>query len=202
LVSFPASALLIDNNTYTTDTATGLDWWDWNLTEGRSYDDVSSQFGQGGEFEGWRYATLDDVTELYTHAGANAFNEWSLDNYDAVDTLIDLLGGKKPFSNSETKFAWAMYGTPDDNGWVSTLGPQIRSDSLANFDLTGSLNHRTSGGSNPFGNGLGNALVRNTSIASIPEPSVMLLLSAGLLLPVFRRTTIIKYSLSSHHSIS
>ena len=34
-----------------------LDWLDWTLTTSRTYNDVASQLGPGGEFEGWRHAT-------------------------------------------------------------------------------------------------------------------------------------------------
>ena len=54
---FQANAAIIDNGSYTTDTESGLDWLDVTLSINRSYSDVSSQFGSGGDFEGWRYAT-------------------------------------------------------------------------------------------------------------------------------------------------
>ncbi len=41
----------------TIDTDTGLEWLDWTESTNRSYNDVSGQFGAGGDFEGWRHAT-------------------------------------------------------------------------------------------------------------------------------------------------
>ena len=44
----------------TQDTVSGLDWLDVNLSVNRSYIDVSTQFGIGGDYEGWRYATVQE----------------------------------------------------------------------------------------------------------------------------------------------
>ncbi len=60
-LSINANAALINNGTYTTDSATGLDWLDLSLTNSMSYDQVSSQFGVGGLFEGYRYATVAEL---------------------------------------------------------------------------------------------------------------------------------------------
>ena len=48
-----------DGKNVTTDTATGLQWLDWSLTTNRSYNDVFAQT-QGGNLDGWRYATEDE----------------------------------------------------------------------------------------------------------------------------------------------
>ncbi len=79
-VSSAANAgLIIDNGHYTTDTVSGLDWLD--ITESTdtfpntnvgSYDYISSQFGAGGEYEGWRYATIFELLGLINNAtGSN-----------------------------------------------------------------------------------------------------------------------------------
>ena len=55
-LSINCHASLIDNNFYTTDTTSGLDWLDLTETVGYSYNYISTQLGSGGEFEGWQYA--------------------------------------------------------------------------------------------------------------------------------------------------
>ena len=55
--------------TITRDTDTGLGWLDWSLTAGRSFDDVAAQLGEGGEFEGFRYATAAEVETLWLNGG-------------------------------------------------------------------------------------------------------------------------------------
>lgn len=48
-----AAAVLIDNGNYFTDTNTGLDWLNLTETVSRSYNDVYSNLGSGGDFQGW-----------------------------------------------------------------------------------------------------------------------------------------------------
>ena len=66
----PAShAALVDNGTYTTDTVTNLDWLDLTETNYFPYGVVSSQLGSGGLWDGWRYATNAEATNLFQTLG-------------------------------------------------------------------------------------------------------------------------------------
>ncbi len=53
----------------TRDTSTNFEWLDLTLTTNRTYNDISSQLGFGGEFEGFRYATGAELNQLFTNAG-------------------------------------------------------------------------------------------------------------------------------------
>lgn len=53
----------------TRDAAQNLDFLDVTFSTNRSFDDVSSQFGVGGDFEGWRYATEQEVLGLLNNWG-------------------------------------------------------------------------------------------------------------------------------------
>ena len=53
----------------TRDAQQDLDFLDVPLSVGRSYNDVSGQFGPGGDFEGWRHATLEEVITLVNNWG-------------------------------------------------------------------------------------------------------------------------------------
>jgi hypothetical protein len=76
----------------TNDSATGLQWLDWAHTANRSYNDVSSQLGAGGEFEGFRYATEAEMRTLYTNAGAVTIAP--IDGTDAANIpALELLSG-------------------------------------------------------------------------------------------------------------
>jgi uncharacterized repeat protein (TIGR01451 family) len=57
------------DNLITRDTTSGLDWLDLTQTANRSYNDVSSQLGTGGQFAGFRYATQAEVTALFSQFG-------------------------------------------------------------------------------------------------------------------------------------
>jgi hypothetical protein len=91
-----ASTHFFDNDTYTTDSISGLDWLDVTASVYRSYNDVSSQFGTGGDFEGWRYATSIEFNALVTNYTGNAISPTEtgvIYQYDdKVDGLVSLLG--------------------------------------------------------------------------------------------------------------
>ncbi|MEZ6318102.1 MAG: hypothetical protein R3B49_05005 [Phycisphaerales bacterium] len=83
----------------TFDADSGLEWLDWEYTNNRSYADVSSQLGAGGEFEGFRYATEDEMRGLYEHAGAvyiDPVDGGDSGNIPANELLADLLGPTFP----------------------------------------------------------------------------------------------------------
>jgi len=63
-VAIASTAGFFDHGDYLTDSHSGLDWKDVTLTVNRSYNDVSSQLGAGGEFDGWRYATSTEFVSL------------------------------------------------------------------------------------------------------------------------------------------
>ena len=69
-----ATLLELDDSVFgpasiTRDTDTGLDWLDVPLSSGRSYDDVSIQFGPGGDFAGFRYAAKAEIRALLQGVG-------------------------------------------------------------------------------------------------------------------------------------
>lgn len=96
-----ANAALTDRGTYITDTATGLDWLKLTETSNRSYNDISSQLGVGGEFEGWRYATGAEFEAMLFGQGATAmscyeagtnFCGWSTLNQGIGEQQLNMLG--------------------------------------------------------------------------------------------------------------
>jgi len=70
LASSPLSAQVfaVDSEfgmgTLTRDSTQGLDFLDLGETVGRSFEDISAQLGDGGEFAGFRYATFEEITNL------------------------------------------------------------------------------------------------------------------------------------------
>lgn len=83
LFSVQASAAIIDNGWYTVDTESGLSWLD--LTDSRiyeqPYDDVVAETLPGGALDGWRYASVLELTQLLDHWGVV-----SADNIDFMDS--------------------------------------------------------------------------------------------------------------------
>jgi hypothetical protein len=78
---------------------TTLEWLDLTQTAGRSYNDLtgadgSNEFMVGGDFEGWRYATIEQLLVFYSNAGVITTSDrvWQEENYQPVTDLIDLVG--------------------------------------------------------------------------------------------------------------
>lgn len=98
IFSGSVNAAIMDNGTYATDTLTGLDWLDVTASMGRSYDDVASQFGLGGDFEGWRFATSAEFVTLMVNATGLAATEianpygYVLSNSDLMHNIVSILG--------------------------------------------------------------------------------------------------------------
>ena len=68
-LSLSANAAIVDMGNITRDTTTGLDWLDLTETNGRIYNDISSKLGAGQEFDGWCYASSEDVQALWKNLG-------------------------------------------------------------------------------------------------------------------------------------
>jgi hypothetical protein len=86
--------------TVTLDTETGLQWLDLDITAGRSFNDISGELGVGGEFEGYRFATTDEVLDLWTHAGIPDITfegpieatDFTAANLEPAQALVGLIG--------------------------------------------------------------------------------------------------------------
>lgn len=84
-------------NAVTRDNATGLEWLDLTFSTNRSFDDITgvngpSQLAAGGDFAGWRYATVAEVTSLFLDAGIPDVPGFSPANRDPVLDLMALVG--------------------------------------------------------------------------------------------------------------
>ncbi len=90
----------------TIDTDTNLAWLDLTFTDGKSFDDVSSQFGAGGDFEGFRYATENEVLTFFEHAGIPNVPGTSSENFDPISALYTLVG------TTDTDLALGLTATP------------------------------------------------------------------------------------------
>ena len=183
LVSRDDAIFGLDSVTF--DSATNLEWLDVTHSRNRSLNDLtgvdgSNEFLVGGDFEGWRYATEQDVITLFDNAGVRdqtagtvGFEILSGSFADAVAPFIALTGdvhvGVAQKHNAATYlddnpadgFIGRAYGLTFDA--PSTLSP--RSDIFPNFwDV--SVAEEFSG----------NWLIRR----AVPEPTTLLLLGLGL----------------------
>ena len=95
----PALAVLVSEggsfgaNTLTRDTATGLRWLDLTLSLNRTYAQIAQELGPGGDFAGYRFATGNEVEELWENAGIDTSTSlFVAQNHQPVSALAALVG--------------------------------------------------------------------------------------------------------------
>ena len=102
----------------TIDTDTGLQWLDVNLSQGRTFLDVSGEFGVGGDFAGFRHASGVELVQLYTNAGIPDINtsDPTVANIAPATALMSLVG-----------VTATQAGNPQTFGFLSDMdGPGLR----------------------------------------------------------------------------
>lgn len=67
-LSVSAGTITDTNNDSFIDDSTGLEWMDFGINTGQTYNYVASQLGQGEEYEGWSLATSDQVYTMWANA--------------------------------------------------------------------------------------------------------------------------------------
>lgn len=97
---------LQDFGSYTLDKNTGLEWLDTSYTIGKSYNQVLALTAAGQSLDGWRYATFDEVQDIFTTRGYSFSGTSKLTSSTTIIngdlfflTLIDLLGATDTRSN-------------------------------------------------------------------------------------------------------
>lgn len=129
LLAQPAFAALVDADWQTPgdahlvlDTGTGLQWLDLSVTANQSYSYVTSNFGPGQIYEGFRVATQTEVIEMWSHAGITNYERvWTTGQYPAVNSLVNRLGPTTMIEPGLFPVATHTIGMIDA-GPVSSLG--------------------------------------------------------------------------------
>ena len=130
-----AQSALIALGDYTTDTDTGLDWLDLDLSLGLSLNQVNAELGAGGLFEGYQVATLDQAQMFLSNAGwigafepSNNLNTNFVASFKSQTTSLtnDPVGGMGGFTDDPT-FDLGILGLVndpiDDHSSYSFTGP-------------------------------------------------------------------------------
>jgi hypothetical protein len=103
-------------NALTLDTASGLAWLNLLRSTNLSYEDVTLATQPGGVFEGFRYATPEEVFGLFRHAEiASGFVLESSDEAKNVSSLISLLGSTSSQDGRNETFG--ISGTSSGEPW-------------------------------------------------------------------------------------
>ena len=189
VISTSVNADLIDNNWVINgdafqfsmiDTSTNLEWLDVSFTYNVSYNFVINNYlAPGGQYEGFRYATTDEVLHLWSQAGiTNTQHVWQdVGEWDAAQNLGGRLGttilGELPVSGAHVL------------GMVEG-GPSLPSDQRWVMELSFALDGVSTRTSNEFyardialaDSHYGSYLVR-TSV--VPIPSAVWLFGSGLI---------------------
>lgn len=84
---------LEDRGNTTYDPNTGLEWLDLGLTAGQSYQSIQNGWNGYATSEGFRFATRNEILQLFMHAGATAVNSgWNPSDTEAASHLLSLVG--------------------------------------------------------------------------------------------------------------
>lgn len=185
------------NDSITLDTDTGLEWIDpWIPTGGsfHSYNYVMDELAPGGEFEGFRYATLAEVEVLlYSSAGfdpatSQPRSEQNIDNWIAAAHLMSFFGttwGQYYDEYDYDQILDAVFYSEDaDRPGSLYFGMGRKGDEYYGGNIrygTPRLEHLENN-SNPYGH----FLVRATSFP-VPEPTGLSFFLLAMVATLFSR---------------
>lgn len=181
----------IDHGNYTTDTISDLDWLDVTETVGMSYNSVQAQFGSGGVYEGWRYATINDLTTMLSNwvgAPIPAFNVSLEFPQGSSEGLINLLGATETHLGSG-EISIQTEGLLDYNPFIDPvsgisthlsvyiqyefLAPDVEYSGLTEgFERDDNVGDRF--------NRSGSFLIRDAQVSAVPLPGAAWLFTAAL----------------------
>jgi hypothetical protein len=183
LAAGPSRAALIEadwlaagDGLLTVDPDTGLQWLDWTASTNLSVDQVMAQLGSGGTFDGFRYATEAEVTQLYVDAGIPDAPGITAANLIPVQELLALVGvtgtgGLGPFAI----------------GWTASFsgGLRVQASLTDRSDDLGQATFVTVLG---FGDDFATSTWGHALVRVVPEPGTASLFAVSLaLLAVVRR---------------
>lgn len=163
----------------TLDVSTNLEWLAPKYSLDRSYTDVSGQFGVGGDFEGFRYASNAEITSLFVSVGGSVVDGYTPLNSLAVTTLhnfLDVTESESFISRLAGYTGDAYPGIPNTEYiFQFNIDPSNGFGEFRNFTVN------DKGTPLDFG---GNFLVKNVS--AVPEPGAWALMILGFGVVGFR----------------
>lgn len=159
----------------TLDTRSRLAWRQLEPTLGRSFFDVSGEFGKGGDFEGFRYATEQEFVTLVTNAGVLDFA--TLPTYRPQILGLQALLGISGVSGNTT-FSLGMFSDASTGSFSRRAATLLTTDAIGRV----TFNNQPNG---PAPN-LGSWLVRETAV---PEPGSSALLLCATAAVITRQRT-------------
>ena len=177
------------DNLITRDTTSGLDWLDLTETTYMDYQTVFADQVAGGQFNGWRYATVDEVTTLL-------LSNFGIDLYDGNTTTGPLPAGlalaTSYLGNTTSVFGSQYTGVsgitsqvhPTNDSYHLVIGADYNSDTSTFFRrIDPDLNTYFQNDRNVAAS-VGHWLVAATPwepVSTVPVPAAVWLFGSGLL---------------------
>ncbi len=188
-------------NTITLDEVNNLEWLDFTESTQYSFNEAAAQFGNGGDFEGFRHATWAEINLLTAQAGGTIPGA-DPTNKPAITLLQDLLGITRSWAagigelNTKTA-AWFDDGDHPDNfspdlpgmaQWI-IYNDGVSFGSNPHYYAEVSDPHDTDSTKDKSVSHIGNALVRTGTLTPVPVPGAAILgfIGMGTAATVLRR---------------
>jgi len=165
----------IDNGNYTSDTISGLDWYDVSLTQGQSYNDIIPLTNTGSSLSGWSFATASEFKSMLANFLDIPSSGYYSPSSGTLLPLITMLG-----STSTSNNASAIDGRVINGATTTQLDRALivtRPNSEFN-DLAISHNGIILNIDND--SAVGSFLVRQ-SVAPVPVPAAFWLMGSGII---------------------
>jgi hypothetical protein len=139
--SVSVNAAIVDHGFYLTDTSTGLDWLDFNVTQNQSFNTVGYRI-QSGDLKGWVYATGDQFDGLVGSFGGTPMTctsgqdycGWSTANFNVATAMLAYLGTIQ-YDYQTSIGILADEGPVPGTKWRALLSWQIGSQESETQDL-------------------------------------------------------------------
>lgn len=183
LADFPAKANLLQAsnpsfgpNSLTVDTSTGLGWLDLTASAGLSYQQVLAATQPGGVYSGFRFATAQEVLNLYSSAGIPGTGYYPAST-PSILSLISLIGATS-FQDGHPE-TLGISGTFYGGGQVVPGMDFLTQNGVPTYFVSG-----VPGQSLIYGTGTSFPTVGSWLVTTVPEKadaSIYVLAGAGLI---------------------
>jgi len=160
----------------THDSTTGLFWLDVTESRNRPKTDVLTEFGAGGDFEGFRYATPIEIGAFWNNAGVTGHATTEGANNTVNDAFSLALMDMWSFTKNDGVLREVLAVTSETNSGNASLANVARIAHLFSSPTTWGGTRWNIVNNGGFSNGEGHALV-----TSVPEPTALVLSVLGLL---------------------